>query len=931
VFLNFLKFFKEIYLKVQKIGKNQRVENTFTLIHLHKNKAITKLNMENKSLRILFAEDLLADVEMAIREIRKGGINFIYRVTDTENEFRKELLAFNPDIVISDYTMPTFDGMQALRITRSGERFIPFIILTGSTNEEIAVACLKSGADDYVIKEQIKRLSFAVLDAIEKEKAKSEKRRIQEKLRESEEMYRSLIENSSDAVYLIKDRKFEMVNNEFERMFGYSFEEVSHPEFSFMQLVAPESRYIIEERHNRIDIGGKAANKYQFTALTKNGKKLEVEASVSYTDIKHKDIKQGIIRDITTQKRVENQLRESESKFRNLFQNHTAVKLIINPENGCILEANNAAADFYGWTVEKLQKMKISDINILPDIEIQKEIEKVRNSQNVYFEFRHLKADGSIVDVEAFTSKVSFNGSEVLHTIIHDVSARKKTEQRLHLLNHAVEQNPVSIVITNPEGIIEYANPGFTAMTGYSMEEVKDTTLRILKSGFQTEEFYRNFWDTINAGKDWSGEFKNKKKDGAVYWQETAISPILNEDGIITHFVAVMEDITEKKRMIQDLVRAKEKAEESDRLKSAFLANMSHEIRTPMNGIIGFTDLLREQKLNGAEKSKYINIIKKSGERMLNTINDLIEISKIESGSTELEFSEININHQMDFFHHFFMPEANRKGLQLYCHKSLPSTHSLIETDNEKLNTIFSNLIKNAIKYTVRGQIDIGYTITGNTIEFYVKDTGIGIEEKRHHIIFDRFVQADMSLSKPYEGAGLGLSIAKAYVGMLGGKIWLKSTPGKGSQFFFTIPCKLKLLFSEEKLHAPRKNNDKDVLSDLTVLVAGDDDIGKLYLSELLNGKCKKIIFASNGIEALELFKSTPEIDVVLMDIKMPGMNGYETSQKMKEINRKVFIIAQTAHALSGDKERALASGCDYYLSKPFSKSQLLEVVSKYY
>jgi PAS domain S-box-containing protein len=492
--------------------------------------------MKNLSIRILFAEDFSADVEMATREIRKGKFNFKYKVTDTESDFRRELLEFNPDIVISDYAMPTFDGIQALRITRSNARYIPFIIFTGSTNEETAVACMKAGADDYVIKEQIKRLPFAVLDAIEKQKAKAEKRKIQEKLRESEEMYRSLIENSSDAVYLIKDRKFVMVNAEFERMFGYSFEEISHPEFSFMQLVAPESRQIIEERHNRMDVGEKTANKYQFTALTKNGQKLEVEASVSYTDIKQKDYKQGIIRDITTQKRVENQLRESESKFRNLFQNHSAVKLIINPENGCILEANNAASDFYGWTVEELQKMKISDINILPDIEIREEIEKARNSQNVYFEFRHLKADGSIVDVEAFTSNVFYDGRKVLHTIIHDISEKRKTEQRLQLLNHAVEQNPVSIVITNPQGIIEYVNPGFTAMTGYSMEEVKDKTLRILKSGFQTDEFYRNFWDTINAGKDWSGEFKNKKKDGTVYWQETVYLSYSNKNGINNSF-----------------------------------------------------------------------------------------------------------------------------------------------------------------------------------------------------------------------------------------------------------------------------------------------------------------------------------------------------------------------------------------------------------
>ena len=533
--------------------------------------------------------------------------------------------------------------------------------------------------------------------------------------------------------------------------------------------------------------------------------------------------------------------------------------------------------------------------------------------------------------MEIFSSNIHNDKKELLHIIIHDISDKKVAEQKLQLLNRAVDQNPITIVITNPQGKIEYVNPAFTAMTGYTFSEVKGKTLSVLKSGLQAKEFYENLWKTISSGNDWSGEYRNRKKNGEIYWQETVISPILNKKGDITHFVAVMEDISEEKKMIEDLLFAKAKAEESDRLKSAFLANMSHEIRTPMNGIIGFTNLLKEQSLRGEDRKKYINIIKKSSERMLSTINDLIEISKIESGTMEFDISEVNINELLEFINHLFRPEATKKGLEMYLHRPLPYEIARIETDYDKLNSILSNLVKNALKYTSSGRIDIGYRMNLNQIEFFVKDTGIGIEKDRQKVIFDRFVQADVSLSRPYEGAGLGLSIAKGYIDMLGGKIWVQSELQKGSRFYFTIPVKNKHAVRIEKSDDISESEKKEVLKDLTILVAEDDVIGKLYLSELLKDECKKILFASDGVEALKVLEKSPETDIVLMDIKMPGLNGYQTAKKMKQSNKDVFIIAQTAYALSGDKEKALNSGCDAYISKPFSKEQLLQVIEKHF
>jgi signal transduction histidine kinase len=246
------------------------------------------------------------------------------------------------------------------------------------------------------------------------------------------------------------------------------------------------------------------------------------------------------------------------------------------------------------------------------------------------------------------------------------------------------------------------------------------------------------------------------------------------------------------KQAEEELVNSKEKAEESDRLKSAFLANMSHEIRTPMNGILGFADLLKEPDLSGEQQQKYIRIIEKSGNRMLNIINDIIDISKIEAGLMNLEITESNINEQTEYIYTFFKPEIEAKGISLSNKNTLPGVEAIIKTDREKLFAILTNLVKNAIKYTYKGLIEFGYVKKGEFLEFFVKDTGIGIQEDRQEAIFERFIQVDISKKQAYQGAGLGLSISKAYVEMLGGTIWVDSGEGVGSTFYFTIPYQVE-------------------------------------------------------------------------------------------------------------------------------------------
>jgi signal transduction histidine kinase len=388
--------------------------------------------------------------------------------------------------------------------------------------------------------------------------------------------------------------------------------------------------------------------------------------------------------------------------------------------------------------------------------------------------------------------------------------------------------------------------------------------------------------------------------------------------------------VIEKSRHIEELEAAKEKAEESDRLKSAFLANMSHEIRTPMNGIMGFAELLKDPKLTKDEQKNYLAIIEKSGERMLDTINDLIDISRIESKSVEVNFSRFNINDQMNYLYHFFRLETRNKGLQLNFSNFLHDKAALIISDKDKVNAILMNLIKNSIKYTNQGRIEFGYFVKDTFLEFYVKDTGVGIQKDRQEAIFERFVQADISTSRPYEGVGLGLSIAKAYVEMLDGQIGVESEEGKGSLFFFKIPYKtMANHIFEDKIPALQNNNPENILKELTILVAEDDETGRLYMEHLLGEKCRKLLFAKNGIEAVKCYKENEDIDIVLMDMKMPEMDGYSATKKIKEINKHAIIIGQSAFALQGDKEKSIEAGCDGYLTKPLEKVQLLQTIRK--
>lgn len=387
-------------------------------------------------------------------------------------------------------------------------------------------------------------------------------------------------------------------------------------------------------------------------------------------------------------------------------------------------------------------------------------------------------------------------------------------------------------------------------------------------------------------------------------------------------------EITVEERT-KELLKAKEHAEESDRLKSAFLANMSHEIRTPMNGILGFSELLKEPGLSGETQQDYIRIIEKSGTRMLNIINDIVDISRIEAGLMKIKLQESSINEQMQYIYTFFKPEVDAKGMKLLINIPLPAEDANITTDREKVYAILTNLVKNAIKYSNEGTIELGYKKMDKNLEFYVKDTGIGIAYDKQDVIFERFIQADTPKEWARQGAGLGLSITKAYLEMLGGKIWVESQEGVGSTFYFTLPYNAVAAKETVVQKIPPDKTDK--VGKLKILIAEDDKVSEKLIDLSLKMFAKEILKANNGVEAIASCQNNPDIDLVMMDSQMPGMGGYEATRQIRNFNKEVVIIAQTAYGLSGDREKAIEAGCNDYIAKPINKAELLLLIQKYF
>lgn len=403
----------------------------------------------------------------------------------------------------------------------------------------------------------------------------------------------------------------------------------------------------------------------------------------------------------------------------------------------------------------------------------------------------------------------------------------------------------------------------------------------------------------------------------------------------------MMVNIFLRKQNEMDLIEATQKAVESDKLKTAFLHNISHEIRTPFNGILGFLQFIQDDDISDEQKKEFFSIINHSSTRLINTINDIVDISQIQAGQAILKMTNVNLKIVLDNLNDYFVPLAHNKDIELKCNIDELNKKTEIKTDGDKLKSILSFLIDNAIKFTNKGSVEFGIISniqtpdyinnSENKLCFFVKDTGVGIPKDKQTLIFEKFMQADVSDTRAYEGSGLGLSIAKAYVEMLDGSIWLESEVNKGSCFYFIIP--LNPINEEITLFSnviSIKSIDK-IKSELKILIVEDDLTSIDFIKIILRNNSNQLFVANSGNQAIELFKNNQDIDLILMDLKMPDMNGYEASKQIKLLKKDVIIIAQTAYALTGDREKAIEAGCNDYITKPINKDKLIKMINHYF
>lgn len=501
----------------------------------------------------------------------------------------------------------------------------------------------------------------------------------------------------------------------------------------------------------------------------------------------------------------------------------------------------------------------------------------------------------------------------------------EKQTQRLKQSDRVFNLTIDMFCIAGFDGFFKYLNPAWEKTLGWSVEELlsKPWLDFVHPDDVKNTE---NIKSVIVDGKE-IYRFENRYvcKDGTVKWLSWNSQPFPEENIMI----GAVRDITETKRIEKELLKAKEKAEEADTLKSAFLANMSHEIRTPMNGILGFTSLLQEADLSAENQKSYVDIIQKSGDRLLNTVNDIIEISKIESGEVVVVKSEVDVVSQLETLVAFFNPEARKKNIRIIVKNDINENDLTIQTDKNKLDSILSNLIKNAVKYTNEGKIEVGLELKNTQVHFSCKDTGIGIPKSRQAAIFNRFEQADIEDKQAHQGSGLGLAIVQSYVEMLDGEIRVESEEGVGSTFYVSLPYEQGK--KEEQIIPEEVKSSDSVKKNINALIVEDDEDSLLFLNVIIEGKVKNIITAKNGMEAIDACKNGFDLDLILMDIKMPVMDGIEATKKIREFNKDVVIIAQTAQVLNEEKQEIFDAGCNDYISKPINREKLYDLINKYF
>ncbi len=867
----------------------------------------------------------------------------------------------------------------------------------------------------------------------------------QDHLRQSEERFKQIFDNAPiGLISFDKDLVLRNLNDSFAEILGSDRDKLTNLD---MKKLPDES---LNDALVKVSSGKRAGFNGPYKVIT-SGKQIEIKALFAplFDNNNKFDGGVGIIEDISEQTAAQKNLKESEERFSKIFYSSPVAKALILVDDLSVFDANDAWCRFTGYTREmalgkSLKELKFIQKEILSEIIAeQKKAGTVYQSELSFIDRTGNEKTG-LLSLESYYMA----GKEYLITAILDITERKIAELELIKLTRAVEQSPVSIVITDLNGIVEYVNPRVTEVSGYLPTELIGQNPRVFSSGEKPPEYYKVMYETLNNGEVWTGEFHNRKKDGSLFWEKATIAPVINDEGVMTHYLAVKEDITIVKQLSENLAESEKRyrdmfrnsplpmwiydvntlkfeevnqvavsrygfteeefksmtleairpeedipllhenvkqvtdefqdnqtwrhktkdgkvmdveiishaipspagkklrlvlvndvtekikaantlkeaiamAEASDKLKTSFLNNISHEVRTPLNGIMGAATLMSDPDVGASEMDELVEIVQESSDRLIQTITDYMDISLLTSQNMETYRKQFDVRQMLQLAAAKYQQKFEAKGIDFRLEIPSPDQIIKLKTDEELLSKAVSHLLSNAYKFTKEGEVLLRCQIKDNNLEISVKDSGIGIAEENQEQIFEYFSQEDQGSVRRFEGSGLGLSIVKGIMSVLEGEVTLQSIKGKGSEFRLLLPL------SEEKV--PAEGKVAAVAKSPVVMIAEDED-SNFYVMELLMRQMDvaEVIRAENGLEAVALTEKRDDIGLILMDIKMPEMDGVEATKLIKAKKPDLPVIAITAFAMSGDEHRIKEAGCDDYMAKPISMKKLIEKLKQF-
>jgi PAS domain S-box-containing protein len=792
----------------------------------------------------------------------------------------------------------------------------------------------------------------------------TERRQAEIKIRESEEKFRNMYEHSASGIAIVSlEYKILNANNAYCTMLGYSEDELQGK--TLKKITHPETIEKNMELQNQLRKGLIPYFQIEKKFIHKDGHTVYgILNATSVVDTNGNPLFFiGNVVDITTRKEAEKQLIKAEKRFKALIENAPDAVAINDDETRLVYASPNALKQF-GYKAEEMMGHSGGEFTHPDDIPIVREVfnrivENPDLRPTIRYRFRKKNGEyrwvettfSNLLDDEAVQGFV-LNFTDITEkklandTLLESERGLKEAQRLANIGNWSWDFHTDRLYLSDEMYNIiglERNERALNVATHEKHYTPKSWALfrETVKKTSQTGESYEIELEILEPEE-------NKKyvvaRGEAVFGKNNEITGLrgtlqditdrkIAENELKTQneeYLALNEELEEHmeriKKMNQELDIARKKAEESDRLKSSFLANMSHEIRTPMNGIIGFAGMFTKKGLTDDKRNYYAKIVIDNSKQLLTIVNDILDISRIEAGSVEIKQEEVNVNDLINSLYAMYKPKSGDKLLNFIPFKSLTDNESVIISDKTRLKQALDNLLNNAFKFTHEGEIQFGYELQDENIGFYVTDTGIGIAREQQDKIFEQFRQEEMGITRQYGGTGLGLAICKKLVNLLGGDIRVESVKGKGSSFYFTIPYKPVNQLEEM---SGNKKQDKNV-ERFTILVAEDEEINYLYVEEELTGEGIQLILAKNGKEAVDMTRDNPGIDLILMDIKMPALDGLKATKMIKEFRPGLPIIAYTAYVFDNDKAKAMEAGCDDYLTKPLDIDRLRELIEKY-